>query len=260
MGMGLLQLPDDLEKRRQQWLWEDFFAYLDTYTWTKGTTGTGTTVVIGSGPATQLSLGNAGSTSNAEAWFATTNAFWKFQANKPLILEARINYQEANTNNGGLFIGFSSAFATGLLANSTGVPNTNMSAAGFYVAQGSTAINVITSVGTTQLLTPTDGVIGTSSDQVFRVEVMIEGSNIAVDYLMGVADATGGPSGPTGSAGTYPVGFEQLRETASGFLKPIKHRLAYSGAAAMKGGVYLKQFTTTAETCLVDYIGLLSLR
>lgn len=260
MGMGLLQLPDDLEKRRQQWLWDDFFAYLDTYTWTKTLTGTGTTVVIDGGPATRLDLGNAGSTANAEAMVNTTNAFWQFLSNKPLILEARINAQEANTNNLGLFIGFSSAFATGLLANTTGVPNTNMSAAGFYVPAGTTSINVITSVGTTQILTVTDGVFGTAADQVYRVEVYPVGTNIEVSFLMGVADSTGGASGPTGSVGTYPVGLEQLRETASGFLKPIKHRIAFAGAAQMKGGVYLKQFSTTAETVKVDYLGLLSLR
>ena len=261
MGMGLLQLPDDLAKRRQQWLWDDFFYYTDTQLWTKAVTGSGG-VAIGGGPATQLSL-TSGTTLNSEAAVASTNAFWEFLSNKPLIMEARINYQEANTNNGGLFIGFSSGFGGGagaVLQATTGVPNTSQSAAGFYVAQGSTAINVLTSVGSTQTLTVTDGVIGTTADQVFRVEVMVVGTNVEVDFLMGVADNTGGFSGPSTTGGIYPTGFEQLRETASGFNKPIKHRVAYAGAAAMKAGVLLKCFSTTGETCLVDYIGALSLR
>lgn len=256
MGMNLIDLPDDLEKRRNVWYWDDFNAYLDTYTFTKGTTGTGTTVAINSSKNNGwINVGNAGSTTNAEAWFSTTNTNWQLQGVKPLILECRINYQEANGTNGGLFIGFSSAFATGLLVNTTLVPKaTSMSTVGFVLSAGQTNWYCLTQIGTTQLLTQSAQVAGGSGDQVLRVEVKPVGTNVEVDFLIANAETAGGADSVS------PVGFQQTQETASGFLKPIKHRLAYASAAQMGAGVYLKQASTTAETLSVDYLGFLNLR
>jgi|SRR5579862_6775324 len=256
MGMNLIDLPDDLEKRRNCWYWDDFFAYLDTYTWTKGQTGTGTTVAINSSKNNGwISLGNAGSTTNAEAWFANTNTDWQLQGVKPLILEARINYQEANGTNGGIFIGFSSAFATGLLVNTTLFPKlTSMSTVGFVLAAGQTNWYVVTQIGTTQILTQTAQIAGVAGDQLLRLEVKPVGTNVEVDFLIANAETAGGADS------VAPVGFQQCQETASGFLKPIKHRIAYAGAAQMSGGFFVKQASTTAETLNVDYVGLLNLR
>jgi hypothetical protein len=254
MGMSLLQLPDDLEKRRQQWLWDDFFSYLDTFTWTKGSSGAGA-VVIGSGPATQLKL-TSGTTANGEAWVASTNKFWQFLANKPLITEARINAQEANTNNLSIFVGYSSAFATGLVtaANPNAFLATTNSSVGFFLSAGSTNWSVVESIGTTQQIIATAEAAVPASDQVLRVEVKPVGTNIEVDFLVGNADTTGGADS------AFPVGFQMARETASGYLKPIKIRAALASAVQMGVGVYIRGMSTTSETLLLDYLGALSLR
>jgi hypothetical protein len=255
MGLGLLQLPDDLEKRRQCWTFDDFEGYVDAVIWTKGVTGTGTTVTNPDAANGILNLGNAATTANAEAWVATTRKNWLVKAGTNLLFEARINAQEANVNNLSLFAGFSDSFATGLMTNGNpNTPNVNMSAAGIFLPAGATSYSVITSVGTTQLVTATAELAVPSGDQILRVEVKVVGTSMEVDFLIGNADVMGGADS------IAPVGFQQARETASGFLKPIKHRLAFSGINKMGAGVFAKQGSTTPETLRVDYIGALNLR
>src|SRR6516165_989104 len=108
MGQQRVDKPDDLLKQRNQWIWDDFTAYLDTWTFTKGTSGTGTTVAINAASAAStILIGNAGSTAGAEAWIATTNKFWQWAANRGLYLYSKVNVAEAAVNNCSLFIGYS---------------------------------------------------------------------------------------------------------------------------------------------------------
>lgn len=263
MGMQKFDKPDDWEKIRQTWLFDDFVSYLDTYTFTKGTSGTGTTVAINSSTdASQLWLGNGGSTSGAEAWFATTNKFWKWSAQHPLALVARINAQEANTNALSMFVGFSDSFATGLVTNAN--PNafkSSSTSCGFFLPAGSTNWSVVLAVAGTPTVTATIEAAVPTADQYLLVQSDIVGTNVEATFMIGNADNTGGFSGPATAGGVFPTGLQQAREAASGYQKPIKLRAAFSGAAAMSGGVYMRQCgSTTAETVKVDFIGLLNLR
>jgi hypothetical protein len=146
--MYLNEMNDDLVNRRQTWLWDDFLFYLDTYAWTKGGSGNATNVPTGL-PNGILQV-KTNTSANGEAWVSATNLAWQFAAGKPLIYEARINYQEANVNQAGIFMGFSSAFATGLLQNTTLVPATSFYGAGIYKQAGDTTWRLITSNGTDQ--------------------------------------------------------------------------------------------------------------
>jgi hypothetical protein len=258
VGQQRFDKPDDWEKIRQQWLFDDFFAYLDTFTWTKGVTGGGTapTVIINATTAaTQLWLGNVGSASGAEAFVKSTNAFWQWSASHPLHAIFRINAQEANTNNLSIFCGYSDSFATGLVTNAN--PNafkTSSTSCGFFLPAGSTTWSVVLAVaGAPQTVATLEAAVPTG-DQYLMVQSDIVGTGIEATFMVGTADTTGGADS------TFPVGWQQARETLSGFNKPIKLRAAFSGAAAMAGGVYMRQTSTTPETVKVDFIGLLSLR
>jgi hypothetical protein len=254
MGMQKDDKPDDWIKVRNQWLWDDFFSYLDVYTWTKLLTGTGSTVALAPGPATQLAL-STGTVAGGEAAVWTTNKFWQFQANQPNHCVARINAQEANVNNLSIYVGFTSVNTTGLVtATNPNAINSNFSGAGFFLPAGSTNWSVVTSIGTAQLITPTIEPAVVSTDQYMVVQADVVGTGLEVTFHVGNAEVRGGADS------VAPVGWQQAREGLSGYNKPIKHRLPYAGAAQMVGGVYARGISATAESVRVDFIGLLSLR
>jgi hypothetical protein len=250
MGMGLLQLPDDLEKRRQVWTWDDFVSYTDTQLHTKSGS-----VTNSDGANGLLTIATGGSANN-EAWVATTRKNWLMQSNRPLLYECRLNYTEANTNTCAIFAGFSSAFAAGLLVDTTLVPKTTtMSTVGIWKSTGDTVWRALTQIGTAQTVsTSIESTQLAGVDQILRIEVKVVGSNVEVDFLVGQADTTGGADS------AFPVGFQQLREGSSGFQKPIKHRVAYAGAVKMGAGVFVKTGSANVETVTLDYEGVLNLR
>lgn len=255
MGQQKFDKPDDWEKIRQTWLFDDFVAYLDTFTFTKTVSGSGAAVSINSSTAASQLIITGGTTNTGQAMFATTNKFWQWSANHPLHLICKINVAEANTNNLGVFVGYSDTFASGLIG--TGNPatfNSSTTSCGFFLAPGSTTWSVVLAVAGAPTVTATLESAVPTGDQYLLVQSDIVGTNVEATYMVGTAETTGGADS------VFPVGWQQARESASGFNKPIKLRAAFSGAAAMSGGVYLRQASTTAETIKVDFIGLLNLR
>lgn len=254
MGQQRFDKPDDWEKIRQEWLFDDFKAYLDTFTWTKFVQGTGSTVSIGTGPRSFLVLGGGTVAGNEAAVFAT-NKFWQWSANHPTHAIFRINSQEANVNNQSLVVGFTSINGTGLVTNANpNALNGNFTGCGFFLPAGSTNWSVFTSVGTTQIISATLEAAVPTGDQYLMVQADVVGTNVEATFMVGNADPTGGADS------VFPTGWQQARESLSGFNKAIKHRVAYSGAAQMTGGVYLRQTSATAETVNVDFVGLLNMR
>jgi hypothetical protein len=256
VGQQRFEKPDDWEKIRQTWLFDDFTAYLDTFTFTKTVSGAGTTVIINNvDDQSALLLGNAGSTSGAEAMFASTNKFWKWKASHPLDLIAKVNIQEANTNNCSVFVGYSDSFATGLVTNAN--PNAfkaSSTSCGFFLPSGSTTWSVVLAVAGAATVTATLESAVSATDQYLMVQTDIVGTNIEATFMTGLFEPVGGADSG------FPTGWQQCREAASGFAKPIKLRAAFSGAAAMGGGVYMRQTSTTPETIRADFLGLLNLR
>jgi hypothetical protein len=190
-----------------------------------------------------------------EAGVFATNKFFQFAANHPCQFRTRINAQEANVNNLSIFAGFTSANATGLVTSTN--PNTingNFSGAGFFLPSGSTNWSVVTSIGTTQLITPTIEPAVPAGDQTLYVEAGIVGTGLEVSFWIGNSEVAGGADS------VAPTGWQLAREGLSGFNKPIKHHLPYAGAAQMTGGVYIRNCSAVAETARVDYVGLLTLR
>lgn len=258
MGQNRVDFADELEKRRTCFLFDEFHVYTDTQLWTKTLTGAGQTVTNPDGQSGVISLGNGGSAANSSAIVATTRKNWTFAASRPMYMECQLQYAEAATSGAGIFFGVSSGFGATFLADTTFVPSTNFSGCGIYKQAGDTVWRGITSVGTTQQLT---GVTLESSQpsptttfQILRVMVDVVGTNLEVTYFVGQRETPG-------ADGVYPAGLQQLRESTSGFNKPIKHRVAFASAAAMQFGVMEKQLNAgNAETVVVDYMGLYSLR
>lgn len=192
----------------------------------------------------------------------TTRENFTPATSRPLIYEACIQYTEAATDDMGIFLGFSSDFAAVLLADTTSVPDTDMTAFGVYKRFNELAWRAFSSVGTLQndtLSLESSQPSPTTTFQIVRVQVDVVGTNLEVTYHVGQVGWPGAGSN-VGAAGVFPVGLQQLREAASGFGKPIKHRIPFSGAVKMGVGAYMKQLSATAETLVVDYIAAGNLR
>lgn len=239
-----------LRQRRGNYVFDDFNQFTNAALWTSGGTG-GNTAFSVTNPdhVNGWLVCNTNAAANNEAWVATTRKNWIASqtptppGNEPggvLVFETRINYAEANTNVAGIFVGFSSAFATLLLAAGAGSLKTNMSAFGIYKLSGTTTWGLISSNGTTQVITLSDKSSISSNDQILRIEVVaVPGSIVEVSAFLDDLP---------------------LLDPSQSFPRPIKQRLTYTSIAAMAGGVYVQAGDANAEVVNVDYIALENLR
>lgn len=255
MGQSIIDLTDDLRLRRVVDLWDDFHFYSDGTLWTKGTTGAGSPTVTNVDNVNGLMRIFGGTTANDEAWLATTRKNFLPQsaptasplpAGKTLVCEARINFQEANTNNACIYFGFCDSFATGLLTASTGVPKNSFSGMGIYLQQGDTTPvwRTIVSNGSTQSKHTANGQVaapGLATDQTLRIEARVMSATVCeVVYFV--------DNQPVFDAAVTNANFR------------VKDQFTYTSLNKMGVGVYLLNVSTTAETVLVDYIGAWQLR
>ncbi len=234
--------------RRTNLLFDDFNSYTDTQLWTKGHTGTGTSVA-NSGINGNLVL-TTGATQNNEVWVTTTNAFWKFQNNKPIIFEIALSYTEASTNKAGIAIGFGDVLGTAaFLADTTLQPVGTASAAVIYKTINETVWRAMTSLSTTQTLSNKSTTSsGGGTQQVLRVEVVPVTSTIAeASFFVGAG-------APGGGQLTALIDSTVARPTV------IKQSFTYTSAAAMVAGIFVKAGAAASEVVTVDYMAVEQLR
>lgn len=222
-----------LREKGQFEVWDDFGYYTDANNfWTKG--GTGNTVGIVASTAGGILSIATDTTTNHEAYVASTNADFQLLAGRNWFVEFFAQYTEANTNLAAVAVGLSSV-TTGILANTTGAPNSSFTGALIYKAAGVTTWSSVVSNGSTQTITageqssqPTGAVY-----QSLRIEGRdVDGSNFEVTFF---------------------VNEEPLLDNTA-YHRPIKSRVAIASASAMKLLMYVKGTNgTNAETLLIDY-------
>lgn len=231
--MKLMVMPAALREKGQFESFDDFGYYTDgNNAWTKG--GTGNTVGIVANTAGGILSIATDTTANHEAYVASTNAVFKFVAGRNWYCDFLAQYSEANTNLAAIALGLSSV-TTGILASTTGVPNTNFSGALLYKPTGVTTWSAVTSNGTTQTLSTSNVTSQPSSSayQCLRIEGRdVDGTNMEVTFFVNeqpLLDAT--------------------------FHRPIKQTLSMTSIGACKLLMYVKGTNgTNAETLLVDYV------
>jgi hypothetical protein len=237
MGMNKYDLSDAILKRRTFSIFDDFPVYVSTDLWTSTASGASAAGADGEGGILQL----VGTTSaNDYAYVKTTQKCFKIVNNNPLYCEAFIQFSEADTNKANVMFGFSSSVVAGMIANSTGEPQSTFDGAVIYKVNGATVWNTKSSQSTTSpgksISTTTAG--GTAYQ---RLLIVIE------------------PVSSTVAEITYYVNGIQLQ--VSGARNPIKDNLTYTGITNMNFFVGLKQTSTsTAETINVDYMAAGQLR
>lgn len=181
----------------------------------------------------------SGATGNNEVWIATTNKLFTAIDNRSFMAECILNYTEASTNNAGIFFGFHSAFAAGLLADTTFALGSSFSGMGIYKILGSTVWKCVTSKSATQTLSTSQ--LSTINTGYVRLRIEVQ--------------AVGDPAQDMAEVSFF-VDDLPLYDAAVTFKnQAIKHQLTYTSFAQAKLGLMVKAGTTASEIVNLDAIG-----
>jgi hypothetical protein len=265
-GMNKPDIHDYIVNARTMLFWDDFEWYSSGQKWTSVTTGGGASVAINSTGVGGLLTLTTGASKNNEAGVISTNAPFTFQngtnnVGTPVIFQCEINYSEQDTSNAGIVVGLSSNW-TNILADNTWALPASFSGALVYKTPGSTTWSLATSVGTTQL-TQNGG--NTCLYPAVNQRIIIQCFIDVAGYVEVTASVgTPGTAGNSGVVGATVLGqatggvswlLPNFNTSPSSRATPIKQYVAFSGAAAMKGGVFLKAGSGTSQPLSVDYVG-----
>ncbi|MCR9119497.1 MAG: hypothetical protein NXI22_21400 [bacterium] len=148
--MKLFSIPDEALIGRRAYGFFDDFDHLvsgDRWTDTSGDTGASVSVADGVGGAAALVTGGD---DNNEVYLHSTTELFKFADNKPLIVEALLQYSEANTDDANVMFGLMDNVGANALQDDGAGPKTSYSGALFFKADGDTLWSVQYSDGATQ--------------------------------------------------------------------------------------------------------------
>jgi len=127
---------------------EDFLSTLDTFKWDSAG-HTDFTAVTGDthGGAVVLTTQAA---NNKEVRLSSDNEFFKIQAGKTAVFEAKFASTQDATNKTSFFVGFSDTITAEHLADTSGAIRGSFDGFGIYKSAGDLALRVVTSNGSTQ--------------------------------------------------------------------------------------------------------------
>ena len=147
----LLDMPETLGKGRLTFEFlDDFLFNVNADFWTVGTTNDGT-ALVGDAVAGKISLLTAATTIGNEITFlASTEELWLFAEAKPVLLEARFQFTEANTDDANVFFGLSSVADATILGDDGAGPPGTYDGVGFHKVDGGTVWVVENSFASTQ--------------------------------------------------------------------------------------------------------------
>ena len=218
---------------------DDFNHYVTADTWTT-VADSGGTVAVGDAVGGRVTITTDGD-DNDECYMVSTGEIFLIAAGKSLIMDVRVQYTEANTDDANVYIGLAQEAAANLLVDTGAGPATTLDGVGFFKVDGGTRWQVISSNATTQTKTDTSDTAGGSSFQTLRMEVTpVDATNAEVVFSI---DTSGGQD------------FKQCRENGISPRAPgIKHTVALSGMAEMHAVIGAKAGAANAEAIVVDYL------
>jgi len=193
--MKMLELPAGADLMRLYHGFSDDFNYfVTTDLWTSVLTDTGTATVSDGGVGGILAITPSDGTvaDNDEAYVSQTTETFIVAADKPIIVEALIQFTEGATDDANIMFGLKDAWAANSLLDDGGGPAASYSGAVFFKVDGDTTWRVENSVAGTQKTTELDadgsldGVAKTAGTaalyQTLRIEIRPHSSTLA-DYL-----------------------------------------------------------------------------
>src|SRR5437764_12404517 len=124
----LIDLLDQLKHRRTFGFMDDFDSYTPAERWTSELSHAGSIAVAdGVGGTLTLTASGGSVAANDESYAHTTSALFQFAANKPLLFEAAVQFNEANGNEANILIGLMDGVAAGALADGNAGPKASYS-------------------------------------------------------------------------------------------------------------------------------------
>lgn len=241
MTVRLLDTPAELLRRRQFTLFDDFFGFDELERWSVTADG-GSQDVAPDGLGGVLSIATD-AIDNDEAYVALSGELFLFTADKPIELEARINFAETNTDDANVLVGLMDAPGADSLLDDGGGPKASYSGMVFYKVDGGTNWIVESSLAGLQTTTPTAAASGGGAYQTLRIVAQpIGASRVEVTFF--VAEQGGS-------------NFVQCRDAQG---RPIKHVVSLGSPTEMAIVFGVKAGGANAETLNVDYVSCSQLR
>lgn len=147
--MKLADSPELLQGRRTHGFFDDFHHFVsgDLFTDTSADTGAAVAMTDAAGGVVTLTTG---ATDNNECYLLTTKEVLKLAANKPVVVEARVSYTEANTDDANVAVGLKDAVAADSILDDGGGPAASYSGAVFFKVDGALNWNIEVSIAGTQ--------------------------------------------------------------------------------------------------------------
>jgi hypothetical protein len=217
---------------------DDFTEYTSTQRWT--TVGDGPTVTVDDARCGILKCTTL-AVDNDEIYIVSTAEIFKVLAGKPIQVETRIQYSEANVNDANICFGVAQEAGANLLVDAGAGLATTLDGALFYKVDGETRWRVGSSNATAQTLTETQTTAGGSSYQTLQI------------IINPVSSVTAKVTFHIDTAGERD--FDQCRRYGANVREPdIEHDLTITGLLEMHVVVGVKAGDTNAETLNVDYI------
>lgn len=137
---------------------EDFDHFVTADRWTVVATDSGTAVVQDeAGGVINLAASDGTEGDNDEIYLHTTKEIFKIESGRPILIEARVKFTEANTDDANIMFGLMNGIAANALVDNGAGPKADYSGAVFFKADGDTVWSVENSDSTTQKTTQLDG-------------------------------------------------------------------------------------------------------
>jgi hypothetical protein len=151
----LLPLPDNYQLgRRVHGFFDDFYEFVTGDLWTKVTAvDGGATIQDAAGGRIAISTAVDSAAGDEDTYLKSNKESFKFAADKPLLLEAYVQFTEANTNDAAVIVGLMDAVAADAIVSGGTGPKSSYSGAVFFKVKDGTVWQCESSVGATQVTT-----------------------------------------------------------------------------------------------------------
>lgn len=223
--MKALNSSQAVQNARLQFELVDHFAsYTDTQTWTKTDGDAGASVAIDADGTGGLMLLTTGATDNNECYMETTNELFNFLDNRPINLQALVNFTESNTDDANILFGLMDAPGANSIVDDGAGPKASYSGAVIYKVDGGTVWKFETSIAGDQV-TSTSTTTAGGQDELLEIDVL--------------------PVSSTTVECVPKVNGQQLLDATSG--DPIRHTVTIASATQMALVVGAKAGSASSE-------------
>lgn len=154
--MKMLEFAPGVSHERLYAGFSDDFTY-ESGRWTTVATDSGTTTISAQRDGVIALAPSDGTVADNDEVYLHTAEIFLFEAGKPILVEARLQFSEANTDDANVLFGLMDAVAANSILDDGGGPKASYSGAVFFKVDGGTTWSVENSIAGTQKTTNLDG-------------------------------------------------------------------------------------------------------